>query len=253
MRPFVIPLSLLLALALLGAGGQSVAKAAVAFQTPEPLETPLPTLAARTADVDQAADETARATMPATPRPYVLLTPEPLITPLPRPKVRPAHPTTGMRKPEPVSTPMVIALPGGQARNKGVTFTNGGVVYNLVFPLVGAPAPGQDFSVKLTNKPNSNQVEVSLSSKHGQAPAKHSQGMVGPADIQVEVSAPNTCAVEFSLDGQRVGEDRDPADGFAVALDTSCYTNGFHTLKAVARNDRGAVVQTVEHMVLFQN
>jgi hypothetical protein len=149
----------------------------------------------------------------------------------------------------------VIALPGPAARNKGVTFTNGGVVYNLVFPLVGAPAPGQDFSVKLTNKPNSNQVEVSLSSKPGKAPAKHSQGpaMVGPADIRVELDAPTTCAVEFSLDGQKVGEDRDAADGFAVALDTSCYANGFHTLKAVARDDRGAVVQTVEHMVLFQN
>lgn len=244
MRPYVIPLSLLLALALLGAGGQSVAKAAVPFQTPEPLETPLPTLAERTAEADQAADETARAMAPVAPKPYVLHTPEPLITPLPRPVHHP------VAKPAPVATPMVIALPTGKARNKGVTFSNGGVVYNLVFPLVGAPAPGQDFSVKLTNKPNSNQVEVSLTSPHGQAPAKHSQG---PSDIQVQVSAPNSCAVEFSLDGQHVGEDADGTDGFALALDTSRYTNGFHALKAVARDDRGAVVQTVEHMVLIQN
>jgi hypothetical protein len=152
MRPFVIPLSLLLALALLGAGGQSVAKAATPLQTPEPLERPLPLLAD---------GPTAPAAVPAVamPAPYVLHTPEPVIAPL-HPAIAPkAH--ARAPKHHAAFKPITVAMPGDK-RVKSVMLSNGAVVYNLVFPMVGQPASGDDVTVKLLNKPNTNQVEVTL-------------------------------------------------------------------------------------------
>lgn len=152
MRPFVIPLSLLLALALLGAGGQSVAKAATPLHTPEPLETPLPLLA----DAPAAPAAVPAVAMPA---PYVLHTPEPVIAPL-HPAVAPAVPKP-KAKHHAAFKPIKVAMPGDK-RVKSVTLSNGSVVYNLVFPMVGQATSGDDFTVKLLNQPNTNQVEVTL-------------------------------------------------------------------------------------------
>lgn len=278
MRPIWIPVTLLLALALVGAGGQSVAKAAVAFQTPEPLETPLATLAERLAEA--AVVETA-----ARPTPWVLSTPEPVLTPVPRkpaPKPKAAAPAAApaapmvLRTPEPVVAigrpaprqaarphhtlqPTVIGLPTPGRGAKGAT-----TVYNLVFPVVGAPLPGHDFSVKLVNEPNSNQVEVSLNAKGAQATGDAPAPMLpqpGGAVISMvpdahgfllQITAPHAREVTFYVDGKPVGADRDAKDGFCLSLDSARLTSGVHQIKAIARGPYGDVVQTVEHTVIIQ-
>jgi hypothetical protein len=280
MRPIWIPVTLLLALALVGAGGQSVAKAAVAFQTPEPLETPLATLAERLGeDTASAVVETA-----ARPTPWVLSTPEPLLTPVPRkpaPKPKAATPAVApvapmvLRTPEPVVAigrpaprqaarahslqPTVIGLPTPGRGAKGAT-----TVYNLVFPVVGAPLPGHDFSVKLVNEPNSNQVEVSLNAKGAQATADTAAPTLpqpGGAVISMvpdahgfllQITAPHAREVTFYVDGKPVGADRDAKDGFCLSLDSGRLSSGVHQIKAIARGPHGDVVQTVEHTVIIQ-
>jgi hypothetical protein len=278
MRPIWIPVTLLLALALVGAGGQSVAKAAVAFQTPEPLETPLATLAERLAE--EAAP--AAVVTAARPTPWVLSTPEPLLTPVPRkpaPKPKVAAPAPApmvLRTPEPVVAigrpaprqaarphhtlqPTVIGLPTPGRGAKGAT-----TVYNLVFPVVGAPLPGHDFSVKLVNEPNSNQVEVSLNAKGahatGDAPAPTLPQPGGAVISMVpdahgfllQITAPHAREVTFYVDGKPVGADRDAKDGFCLSLDSARLTSGVHQIKAIARGPHGDVVQTVEHTVIIQ-
>lgn len=277
MRPIWIPVTLLLALALVGAGGQSVAKAAVAFQTPEPLETPLATLAERLAPAAAVIETASR------PTPWVLSTPEPVLTPVPRkpaPKPKaaaPAAPAAPMvlRTPEPVVAigrpaprqaarahtlqPTVIGLPTPGRGAKGAT-----TVYNLVFPVVGAPLPGHDFSVKLVNEPNSNQVEVSLNAKGAQATGETSPptlpqpggdviSMVPDSHgFLLQITAPHAREVSFYVDGKVVGSDRDAKDGFCLSLDSARLTSGVHQIKAIARGPYGDVVQTVEHTVIIQ-
>lgn len=235
MRPIWIPLSLLLALALVGAGGQPVAKAATVFQTPEPLETPQTAVAA---DVIEA--PVMQAARPNWPK-AVLHTPEPVVAPL-----RPA-------------APHVVTLPGPKAGAKPAAGQP--VVYNLVFPVMGAPQPGQAYSLKLLNKPGANQMEIKLIGQDGRpisnqapepAPAAD-EVAAGKLELELEIEVPGACLVEFTLDGRPVGRDAEGKDGYTVALNPTQYASGLHQLKAIARNDRGAVLQTVEHTVLIQH
>lgn len=230
MRPILIPLSLLLALALVGAGGQSVAKAAQVFQTPEPLETPLTAMA--TGVTEAPVVQAARPNWPKA----VLHTPEPVIAPL-----RPA-------------APHVVTLPVPKAGKPAAQQ----VVYNLVFPVMGAPLPGQAYSLKLLNRPNANQMEIKVIGKDGrpisnQAPEPAPSAEVAGNELELEVDVPGACLVEFTLDGQPVGRDAEGKDGYTVALNPTQYASGLHQLKAVARNERGAILQTVEHTVLIQH
>jgi hypothetical protein len=234
MRPIWIPLSLLLALALVGAGGQPVAKAASVFQTPEPLETPQTAMAAGVTEAP-----VVQAARPNWPK-AVLHTPEPVVAPL-----RPA-------------APRVVTLPGPKAGTKPAAGQQ--VVYNLVFPVMGAPQPGQAYSLKLLNKPGANQMEIKLIGQDGRAisnqapePAPTAEVAAGKLELELEIDVPGACLVEFTLDGQAVGRDAEGKDGYTVALNPAQYASGLHQLKAIARNDRGAVLQTVEHTVLIQH
>ncbi|MFN3428669.1 MAG: hypothetical protein ACK46X_01820 [Candidatus Sericytochromatia bacterium] len=234
MRPILIPLSLLLALALVGAGGQSVAKAASVFHAPEPLETPLTAMAAGVTEAP-----VVQAARPNWPK-AVLHTPEPVIAPL-----RPAAPRVVN-----LPTPKAGAKPAGGQQ----------VVYNLVFPVMGTPRAGEAYSLKLLNRPNANQMEIKLIGKDGRpisnqapepAPAPSSE--VAGGELELEVDVPGACLVEFTLDGQPVGRDAQGHDGYTVALNPTRYASGLHQLKAVARDERGAVLQTVEHTILIQH
>jgi Bacterial Ig domain len=75
----------------------------------------------------------------------------------------------------------------------------------------------------------------------------------GSTDVKLNVTATGVSSVEFTLDGQPVGTDTDATDGFAAELDSTKHANGLHVLKAIAKDDTGAVRQTIEHTLLFQN
>lgn len=75
----------------------------------------------------------------------------------------------------------------------------------------------------------------------------------GFVQVRWRLAVSGIARVEYTIDEQPIGASTDAASSFAIQIESPKFSNGPHTMRAVAQNAQGQPLRTVEHTLLIQN